>query len=184
MDTKEKQDVIGEIVFEALFIAILWVPLMYYDFYLSHICGMFVSVFLVPLIGCAAMSVLFVSQTPLQAVVKGGGVLVLSIVQWKIFVKEQFIDRAMQRAHFAYDGLSAGGSFGLMFIFCIFLVVGLVSLLVGATLSKSEENDISEFRKKRIIQNFKVAAILLSLFVAAIVGHCLVTWPEYVFIYG
>lgn len=132
MDTKEKRDVIGEIVFDALFIAILWVPLMFYDVYLSYASGLFVAVFLIPVICCVAMTALFVSETVVQVLAKGG----------------------------------------------------LVSLIAGATLSGSEENFISEFRKKRMIQNCKIAAIVLGLAVTAIVGHCLVTWPEYVIIYG
>ena len=116
----EKRELIAEIVLDALFIAFLWITAMFFDYYLSVACSvMLVSFFLVPVICGIGMIMLFLSEKGRYALGKGAVALVFSVIPWKIFVRTNYIDRVLGKLIPEYDGLSAGGSFGLFFISCI-----------------------------------------------------------------
>lgn len=178
----ENREIITEIVFDALFIALLWIPMMYFDCYLSVACPvMLVSFFIVPVLCGIGMTLLLLSEKGRYALGKGAVALLFSVVPWKIFVKLNFIDRVLQSLDRDYDGLSAGGSFGLFLISCIFAAVGGISLLVGVSWSTCDDERPSN---EELVQRGRTVARLVGGIGFSSMMLWSLTMPEYVKILG
>lgn len=177
----ETKGVVVELFIDALFVALLWIPTLFLDFYLSVVCpGILVPFFLVPVLCGIGMSLLLLSKKGRYALGKGVVAFLFSVVPWRIFVRENFIDRVLQHLDRDYDGLSAGGRFGMFYIICIFAAVGGISMLVGVSWSTCDDERPNELFVKR----GKIVARVLGGIVFAYMMLWLTMLPEYVKILG
>jgi len=133
--------------------------------------------FFVPILCGIGMSLLLLSEKGRYALGKGVIALLFSAVLLMIFIKANFIDRVLQGLNRDYDGLSAGGSFGLFFILCIFVAVGGISLLVGVSWSTCDDERPSN---KELVRRGRIAARLVGGIGFAYMILWLSTMPEYV----